>query len=89
MSEWYAKFANFCTALPCDVRAEVRSASRRTPVLDALGQLAPERLVIEIGMKIGENGAWRFHARDPFERLRQMGVTGMFGVAQRVDDPAL
>src|SRR5579864_5856197 len=38
-------------------------------------------------MQIGQDGAARFEAFDPAERVRERKVTRMRRVAQRVDDP--
>ncbi len=40
-------------------------------------------------MHVGEDGALWFGAGDPLQRLREMAVAGVRGVAQGVDDPDL
>src|SRR5262249_47480985 len=57
--------------------------------LDARRQFAPQGLVVEIRVQVGQDGAPGLDARDPGKRQRQMRVARMLGVAQRVDDPAL
>src|SRR5262245_48860054 len=52
-------------------------------------QLAAQFLVVEIGMKIGEDRAPRFDPRDPAERVLDTEMARMRLVTQRVHDPDL
>src|SRR5262249_33049 len=50
-------------------------------------QLATQRLVVEIGVEIGEDRASRLDALNPAQRVVDGKVTWMWGVAKRVEDP--
>ena len=55
--------------------------------LDMRRQLRAQRLVVEIGMQVGQDRALGLDALDPGERLGQAEMARMRRVAQRVDDP--
>lgn len=49
-------------------------------------QLAFQRRIIEIDVKIGQNCAGRLQLRDPVEGLIEMGMGRMGCIAQRIQD---
>ena len=66
------------------------TAAKRHPVEAGStpgGRLAAQRLVIEVGMQVGQDRALRLDPGDPGQRLVEIEMARMRRLAQRVDDP--
>ena len=56
---------------------------------NARRQFSGNRGIIHGFVHVGEIGALRLHALDPFERLRQVRMGGVRFLAHAIDDPGL
>src|SRR5260370_10481460 len=88
-SRAFAAVSAHIGAPPRSARGPRRQADRHAVIgrLDVPRKLAAERLVVHVGMQVGQDGALRPDALDPCQRVVDREMTRMRRIAHGAEDP--